>query len=73
MAMEELNCLKRCSPGQLEKQLRARKRAEHISSEQRNQSEEDARWKRSRIVKVKFMCCKNVKRLTVILPGVYSK
>jgi hypothetical protein len=51
MATEELNCLKRCSPGQVEKQLRARRRGGHISSGQRNQSEEDAKWKRSRTVK----------------------
>jgi hypothetical protein len=42
MAMKELNCLKRCSPSQLEKQFRA---------EQRNQSKENARRKKSRTVK----------------------
>jgi hypothetical protein len=30
MATEELNCLKMCSPGQLEKQLRTRRKAEQI-------------------------------------------
>jgi hypothetical protein len=30
MTTEELNCLRRWSPGQLEKQLRARRRAEQI-------------------------------------------
>jgi hypothetical protein len=42
------------------------------SVESRNQFSGDRRRRRTEELKVKFICCKIVKRLTVILPGEYS-
>jgi hypothetical protein len=68
MASEELSCLERCSPVQLERQLRARRRTDQF------RAEKSERRRRQMEPKMKFMCCKFVKRLTVILPvGEYSK
>jgi hypothetical protein len=43
MAKEEFNCLKRCSPRQLEKQLKARRSAEQIrASRAKNRQSADS-------------------------------
>jgi hypothetical protein len=52
-----------------------RNRADKIreSVESRNQFSGERRRRLTEESKVKFMCCKIVKRLTIILPGEYSR